>query len=917
MSIRNLDRLFRPESVALIGASNQPASVGRTLFDNLLDGGFSGPIMPVNPRHDAIGGVIAYPDVASLPQTPDLAVIATPAAAVPGLIAELGDRGTRAAIVVTAGFGDHASTEGAALQQAMLDAARPHLLRVVGPNCVGVLVPRLGLNASFAHRNAVDGDIAFVAQSGAMVTSVLDWAGSRGIGFSHLVSLGDMADVDFGDMLDFLAGDPKTRAILLYVEALTHARKFMSAARMAARLKPVIVVKAGRSAAGARAAASHTGALAGEDAVYDAAFRRAGMLRVPNLESLFAAVATLSGARRPRGDRLAIVSNGGGVGVLATDALIEAGGRLAELSPETVRRLDAVLPATWSRANPIDIIGDAPPERYARALDIVLEDVPCDGVLVMNCPTAIASGADAARAVVDIAGGASGRRHSILTCWLGEDAARPARDLFAAHRIPTYDTPDDAVAAFMQLACYRRNQDLLMETPPARAAAFAPDRAAAAAVIAEAVSAGREWLNEIEAKRVLNAYGIATVATAFADGPAAVAREAAALGVPVAVKVVSPQITHKTDVGGVALDLRSAEAAAAAAEAMAARIADVLPEARIEGYAVQPMAARPRAFELIVGLADDPLFGPVVVFGQGGTGVEIIDDKAIALPPLNLKLAREVIARTRVYKLLKGYRGRPPADLEGVELALMKVAQIAADHDHVAALDINPLLADEFGVTALDARIRLAVPARPGHARFAIRPYPGALDRRLRLAGGERIRLRPIRPEDEPVLQAAFGRLSPHDVRMRFFAPLKSLNHDMAARLTQIDYDREMAFVAVRDDPAGAGEGERQGEGLGVARLYADPDNEAAEFAVTVLTDFQGHGLGHLLMEALIDYARDRGIGRLFGKVLGENRAMLKLCRGMGFSTKPAAGEPGVVDVVRDLANGSQAADQPASMSSA
>jgi len=912
MTVRNLDRLFRPESVALIGASNQPATVGRTLFDNLMDGGFTGPVMPVNPRHDAIGGVIAYPDVASLPQSPDLAVIATPAATVPGLIDELGARGTRAAIVVTAGFGDRGDAEGAALQQAVLDAARPHLLRVIGPNCLGVLVPRLGLNASFAHRNAADGEIAFVAQSGAMVTSVLDWAGSRGIGFSHLVSLGDMADVDFGDMLDFLAVDAKTRAILLYVEALTHARKFMSAARVAARLKPVIVVKAGRSAAGARAAASHTGALAGEDVVYDAAFRRAGMLRVPNLESLFAAVATLSGARQPRGDRLAILSNGGGVGVLATDALIEQGGRLARLNPETVRRLDAVLPATWSRGNPIDIIGDAPPERYAGALEVILADVPCDGVLVLNCPTAIASGVDAARAVVDVADGAAGRRHSILTCWLGEDAARPARDLFAAHRLATYDTPDHAVTAFMQMANYRRNQELLKQTPPARAAQFAPDVATAAAVIAEAVSAGREWLNEIEAKRVLTAYGIATVPTVFADDPAAVAREAAALGVPVAVKVVSPQITHKSDVGGVALDLRSPEAAEAAAAAMAARIAGILPDVRIEGYSVQPMAARPRAFELIVGLADDPLFGPIVVFGQGGTGVEIIDDKAVALPPLNLKLAREVIARTRVYRLLKGYRGRPPADLESVELALLKVAQIAADHDHVAALDINPLLADEFGATALDARIRLAPPERPGHARFAIRPYPGALDRRLRLDGGETIRLRPIRPEDEPVLQAAFKKLSPRDVRMRFFGPMKSLSHDMAARLTQIDYDREMAFVALRDDPAG------EGEGLGVARLYADPDNEAAEFAVTVLTDFQGHGLGHLLMEALIGYARGRGIGRLFGKVLEENRAMLKLCRGLGFSTKSAAGEPGVVDVVRDLGDGlPPGADQAASRSRA
>ncbi|MGI9501864.1 MAG: acetate--CoA ligase family protein, partial [Geminicoccaceae bacterium] len=509
MTIRNLEKLFAPQSIALIGASKRPGSVGAVLAENLFGGGFDGPVMPVNPKHRSIQGVLTFETVASLPLVPDLAVIATPPATIPGLIAELGAKGTKAAVVITAGLGERGD-DGASLRQAMLDAAKPHLLRIVGPNCLGTLVPGLGLNASFAHLSPKPGKLAFVAQSGAVVTSVLDWATSRGIGFSHLVALGDMSDVDFGDMLDDLANDPGTSAILLYIEAITDARKFMSAGRAAARMKPVVVVKAGRHPEGARAAASHTGALAGADDVYDTAFRRAGMLRVIHLEELFDAVQTLGLIKPPSGDRLAIVTNGGGVGVMATDALMDHGGELAELSPETIADLDRHLPPTWSRTNPVDIIGDAPPERYAHAMTAVTSDAGVDAVLAINCPTAVTTPEAAGEAVI----GAIGKsKLPILTSWLGDGAARPARQAFADHMVPTFETPEDAVSAFMQLVTYRRNQATLMETPASMPEAFEPDVTTAKRLIEEALAAGKAWLNEPSAKALMEAYDIPTAKT--------------------------------------------------------------------------------------------------------------------------------------------------------------------------------------------------------------------------------------------------------------------------------------------------------------------------------------------------------------------------------------------------------------------
>jgi len=874
MTIRNLDALFRPGSVALIGASNRPHSVGAVIAENLLQGGFEGPILPVNPKHRSIAGILCYPDVGSLPVVPDLAVICTPPQTVPGLVAELGARGTRAAIVVTAGFREGGNEAGAALQTAMLHAARPHLLRVVGPNCLGVVSTPIGLNASFAPGTPKKGSVAFVAQSGAMVTTVLDWATGRGIGFSHLVSLGDMSDVDFGDMLDFLASDPNTSAILLYIEAVTAARKFLSAARAASRVKPVIAIKSGRQAAAARAAASHTGALAGIDAVYDAAFERAGILRAYDLDEIFDAVETLAYRPRITGDRLAIVTNGGGVGVLATDALIAQGGELASLSSETAAKLDKVLPPTWSHGNPIDIIGDADAARYSAALNAIVHATEIDAALVLNCPVAVASSAEAAEAVAK-----AKSDKPLLVNWLGSQSAGRARQSFEAAGIPAYDTPEKAVRGFMHMVRYRRMQETLQEVPSATPSSFAPDILGARRIVTAALGRGGGWLEPQDVAALLACYEVPTVRAAVADTPEAAADAAKKIAAPVALKILSRDITHKSDVGGVVLDLADAQTVLTAAGAMLERVRKAAPAAHIDGFVVQEMIRRPHAYELILGMAVDKTFGPFLLFGQGGTAVEVINDKALALPPLNLALAQKVMARTRVWRQLKGYRDQPAAALDAIALTLVKLSQLVSDIDEIVELDINPLLADERGVIALDARVRVVPSEGTPHLRLAIPPYPNDLEGRLDIPGVENFRVRPVKPEDATAFVEFSRQLSDEDMRMRFFSPLRALPPNLLARLTQIDYDREMAFVMFDSSDAV----------IAVGRLAADPDGERAEFALAVRTDLKGHGIGYALLQRLIAYARQRHIRAIWGNVLPENETMLALCRALGFSASRAA----------------------------
>ncbi len=893
MSIRNLDSLLRPESIAVIGASRTDSSVGAVLAKNLFGGGFDGAIFPVNPRHRFIQGVWTYPDIADLPITADLAVIATPAATVPQIIRSLGAAGTKAAVVISAGFGEAAASGGQELQRAILTAAQPFNLRIVGPNCLGILVPGLGINASFAQTTPEAGHLAFVTQSGAIVTAILDWARPRGIGFSHLISLGDMADVDFGDVLDYLANVRETRAILLYIEAISDARKFMSAARAAARMKPVIVVKGGRYHESAKAATSHTGALAGDDEVYNAAFRRAGMLRVHSLTELFDAAETLAMQWRPKGDRLAVLTNGGGIGVLATDAIVEQGARAAELAPETIERLNGVLPAAWSHSNPIDILGDAPGGRYAQALEILSKDPNTDAILVLNCPTAVACSTDAARAVIEMAD--KKRGVPLFTSWVGDDSMREARRLFGAQRIPTYDTPEQAVRAFMHLVSYQRNQTMLMETPPSVPEDFKPDLEAANRIIERTLSDNRSWLSESEAKQVLAAYGIPVALTQQVGTPDEAASCATQIGEPVVIKILSPDITHKSDVGGVALDLVGPSAVRTAAQAMQERVRQLHPEARLTGFSVQPMIRRPGAYELVIGATEDRQFGPVILFGQGGTAVEIINDKALALPPLNMRLAHELISQTRIYRLLKGYRSTAAVDLDAIAMALIRVAQLMIDIPAISQLDINPLLANESGVIALDARIAIRATQEPAGTRLAIRPYPKELEELIQVGDGRVILLRPIVPEDEPSLQSAFTQLTAEEVRLRFFAPKKTLSHFAAVRFTQIDYDREMGLILTEAGRPG------QTEIFGVANLIADPDNRTAEYAIVVRHDMIGLGLGIVLMRRIIDYARNRGIQEIFGDVLQENRSMLKLCKILGFSQSRVPNDTGVTRVTLKL----------------
>ena len=888
MSSRNLEYLFNPRSIALIGASDRPHTVGATVMRNLLRGGFRGPIWPVNLRHSTVAGREAFRTVEALPQAPDLAVICTPAPSVPGLVAALGSRGTRAAIVISSGLEQEAPA-GGTLAAAMLQAAKPHQLRILGPNCIGLLVPRIGLDASFAHVGASAGNIAFVAQSGALTTALLDWAHGRHVGFSHFISLGNAADVDFGDLLDYLGRDTGTRAILLYAESISSARKFMSAARATARVKPVIVVKSGRSAASARAAQSHSGALAGSDAVYDAAFRRAGILRVDTLRELFDAAEILSRWRGYAGPRLAIVTNGGGPAVLATDALVRHGGELAELSGETVQRLDRNVPGPPGRANPLDIGGDSRPERYLAALEAVFQDPGVDAVLLMHAPTAVASVAEVAAACVPRL--AAGPRPA-LACWLGAAANARGNVVPETSAIPSYPTPEEAVGAFQHVVRYHQSQKLLIEAPSLAREPDRPDIEEVRALVARALAADRRTLTEPESKSILAAYGIPVAQTRIAREAVDLGPAAREIGYPVALKILSPDITHKSDVGGVALNIESAAELERAAAAMLQRCRASSPAARIEGFTIQKMIRRGGAHELLAGIAVDPTFGPTIVFGQGGTAVELIADRALALPPLNARLAHELIARTRIHRLLLGHRDRPPIDMMALERALVALSQLVADVPEIVELDINPLLADREGVIALDARVSLERTALKGSERFAVRPYPAELEEMVRLEG-RTLRLRPIRPEDFAQHKRFLSRCSPEDLHARFLSTFRELPDGEIARLTQIDYDREMAFIAEATSEEDAA------ETLGVARVSTDPDNIEADFAILVRSDLKRHGLGNLLLRKLVRYCRDRGTARMTSSVLSGNSCMLGLGEALGFTARLA--ERGIMEVSLDL----------------
>ncbi|MET0721295.1 MAG: GNAT family N-acetyltransferase [Tardiphaga sp.] len=882
MSIYRLNSVLAPRSVALVGASPRPGSVGHAVLRNIQAARFAGRFGVVNPHHPEIAGVATVPRLADLPFVPELIVITAPVAAIPGIIEEAGQLGVAGALMISArlGHGDGSPAEHVEA------AARRHGMRLIGPQSIGVMMPNARLNASFAAHMPASGNLALISQSGAIAAGMVGWAAQRSVGFSGIVSIGDQLDVDIADLIDYFALDSKTRAILLYIESIRDARKFMSAARAAARIKPVIVVKSGRLLKNAPVAATHTGALAASDAVYDAAFRRAGVLRVSDLRELFDCAETLGRIGAPAGKRLAVLTNGDGIGVLAIDRLNQLGGTPAVLSQEAHQQLDAVLPRSWSSTGPVNIVGDASAARYAAALDILLADPGNDAILVMNVETAIASAEDIAGAVTSVVKTYNdthrGFAKPVIAVWVG--AAPNIRAILSTAGIPNFPTGGDAVRGFMNLLRHRELVEALSQVPPALPETFLPDIDAAQHIVANALGEGRRWLDPDEIHRLLQAYRIPMIDTfVAADVEEAVAHAATifAQGATVVLKILSRDIVHKSDVGGVVLNLTTVEAVRSATADIFARARAMRPHAVISGVIVQAMMVRPKARELILGLADDPVFGTVVVFGRGGTAVEVIDDKALALPPLDLPLARDLISRTRVSRLLNAYRDVPAVAPDAVALVLVKLAQMAADIPDIRELDINPLLADASGVLALDARVSIGTVARKfagsGPANLAVRPYPSQWQRHLEVKDGWRVFVRPIRPDDEPLIHEFLQHVSGEDRRLRFFAPMKHFTHEFIARLTQLDYARAMAFVAFD---------EASGEMLGVVRIHSDSIYESGEYAILLRSDLKGRGLGWTLMQLMIEYARSEGLKRISGDVLQDNTTMLAMCRQLGFEVK-------------------------------
>jgi acetyltransferase len=882
----SLDPFFRPRSVAVIGATEAPGSVGRTLLQNLISSPFGGTVYPVNPRRENVLGIRAYRSIADVPGPVDLAVIVTPAASVPAIVGECADLGVPAAVIISAGFHE-TGPAGAALEQRVLVEARRGRMRIVGPNCLGVMSPLSGLNATFADGMALPGSVAFLSQSGALLTAILDWSLRERVGFSAFVSLGAMIDVGWGDLIDYLGDDPRTRAIVIYMESIGDARAFLSAAREVALSKPIIVIKAGRSEAASRAAASHTGALTGSDAVLDAAFRRSGVLRVTDIGDVFRLAEVLGRQPRPGGPRLTIVTNAGGPGVLATDALVAGGGELAPLGADARVRLDAVLPAAWSHANPLDILGDADPERYATALKLAADDRDSDGLLVILTPQDMTDPTLTAEA---LAKHAHVEGKPVLASWMGGAGVAAGADILNRAGIPTFPFPDDAARAFCQMWRYADNLRSLYETPERR-----PDGdlrpAEARAIIDAARAEGRTLLDEHESKAILEASGIPTVTTRVARDEAEAVAAARTAGFPVALKLWSRTITHKTDVGGVRLDLLDEAAVRAVFRQIKASVSEKVGAEHFLGVTVQPSVDRRDSYELILGSSIDPQLGPVLLFGTGGELVEVFRDRTLALPPLNMTLARRAIAETRISRALAGVRGRAPVDLDGLASLLVRFGDLVVEQPRIREIDVNPLLASARGLLALDARIVLhdETIADGALPRPAIRPYPAEHVAMAACQDGTPLTIRPIRPEDEPLLIAFHQTLSEESVRMRYMQGMKldaRTAHERLLRICFPDYDREIALVA-EHRPSQAS----QRAVVAVGRLSRDRvARSEAEFSLLVADPWQGRGVGPRVLSRLIEVARQEGIGRIYADILQANMRMQRVCAGLGFTIGDADG---------------------------
>jgi acetyltransferase len=888
-----LHPLLAPGSVALVGASERAGALGRVVRENLLAGEFAGAIHWVNPKHRTLDGQRCYASLEDLPEPVDLAIVTAPAAATPGIVAGAARAGIPAVLVLSAGFSETGEA-GRALEAKLLAAAREGGVRLMGPNCLGLLRPSIGLNASFARTGAQAGSIALVSQSGAICSALIDWAVSANVGFSSVVSLGAATDTDFGDVLDYLLFDPQTQSVLLYVEGVHDGRSFISSLRAVARAKPVIVLKVGRHAAGSKAAKSHTGALVGNDAVFDAVLARCGVVRVDSYQDLFAAARVLSGRHRPRGERLAVVTNGGGPGVLAADAMASHGLALPDLAPQTIAALSEVLPAHWSHGNPVDVIGDADGARFAAAAARVVSDTNVDAVLTLYCPTAVSRADDVADGILRVARDSS---KPFLTAWLGDSGVAATRHRLDLEGVPAYRSAEVAIDAFATLAMHARRQRLLLEAPSPRAHEEEHDLAAARRIRDTAIGERRTLLNEVEAKALLAAFDIPVSDSTVATTRQQAIEAADAIGYPVVMKILSHDISHKSDVNGVRLNVRDARQAGEQFDDIAECLKRLAPSARFAGVLVQAMVVRRHSRELMVGVVRDPVFGPVISFGSGGVAVELLRDNAIGLPPLNVKLAGELIDRTRAARLLGAYRNVPGADREALINVLLRVSDLVCAAPWVVEMDINPLLVHPAGAMALDARVVIdPVASEPDerYSHLAVHPYPAALEAPATLKDGSVVTIRPIRPEDAEMETAFITQLSDESRYLRFLSIVRHVTPEMVARFTQIDYDREMALIGVR----------REGEVesiIGVARYVRDANPKSAEFAIVVADSAQRQGLARQLMERLMTHAKGAGIVQLRGLVLASNHPMLEFMRGLGFDLGPAPEDHGLVAVTRRL----------------
>jgi acetyltransferase len=888
-----LSPLFSPKSVAVFGASNNVDAIGGIVFKNMLEDGYQGQLYPINPKHQQVQGRQAYSSIAEINEEVELAVITTPAASVPKIIEDCGKHNVKVAVIISAGFGE-AGIEGLALQRAILETARRYNMRLIGPNCLGVMRPDLGLNATFNNGNANTGNLAFISQSGALCTAILDWAKSNNVGFSSVISMGSSIDIDFGEILDYLVTDNKTKSILLYIEGIRNVRSFMSAIRAAAQIKPVILVKVGRHAVASKAAMSHTASLVGSDDSFDAAVRRVGVVRVQSVTQLFSVAKALSCGFHPTGNRLAVVTNGGGPGIMATDYAADLGLTMANLSSDTITQLNATLPSTWSHGNPVDVIGDAQADRYHHAVTACMEDPNVDGVLTILTPQAMTKPLEVAQSILAIS---QQYKKPLLSCWMGGKQVEEARAVFESHNQPNFRTPEPAIEVFAFLSAYYRNQKLLMQVPESISHHIEPDIESARMIIEGALQDKRKILDEMESKALLSCFHIPIARTMIARTPNEALLIAVELGFPIAMKIHSPDITHKTDAGGVILNIDSAQAVRNGYHQIIENVKRYRPNVKIDGVAIEAMIVKPNGRELMIGVTSDPVFGPVITFGAGGTMVEVMGDRSVTLPPLNTFLVKDLIQSTHIAKMLGQFRHMPAINMEALESVLLRVSEMVCELPMLAEMDINPLLVDENCALAADARV--VVRFRPStadrYAHMAICPYPTYMVHNWQLADGTNITIRPIRPEDAKLVQAFVKNLSEESRYFRFMNSMRELSHEMLVRFTQIDYSREAALIAVTGDEDG------QEIELGVARYSTNPDGESCEFALVIADNMSGKGLANKLMNALMDVAREKGFKAIQGEVLSNNTHMLKLMKQLKFDISTSAEDRQVKNVSKQL----------------